>query len=49
MRSYINWNINPKIFKIGGFAIRYYSIIFVLAFGIGYVPDHFICIEYICA
>lgn len=33
---YINWNIDPEIFKIGGFALRYYSIMFVLAFGIGY-------------
>lgn len=33
---YINWNIDPEIFKVGGVAIRYYSIMFVLAFGIGY-------------
>src|SRR6266542_3263485 len=29
---YINWNINPEIFRIGGFALRYYSIMFALAF-----------------
>ena len=29
---YINWNINPEIFRIGGFSIRYYSVLFALAF-----------------
>ncbi len=33
---YINWNINPEIFHIGGFALRYYSLGFLLAFGFSY-------------
>jgi prolipoprotein diacylglyceryl transferase len=33
---YINWNINPEIFRIGGFALRYYSLLFALAFIISY-------------
>lgn len=33
---YIPWNIDPEIFRIGGFALRYYSILFVLAFVCSY-------------
>jgi prolipoprotein diacylglyceryl transferase len=33
---YINWNINPEIFRIGGFAIRYYSVMFAAAFYLSY-------------
>lgn len=32
MILYITWNIDPVIFSIGGFALRYYSIMFALAF-----------------
>ena len=32
----INWNISPEIFRVGGFALRYYSLMFVLAFIISY-------------
>ncbi len=32
MLLYINWNIDPEIFRIGGFALRYYSLMFALAF-----------------
>lgn len=32
----INWNVDPEIFRIGGFAFRYYSLFFVLAFGCSY-------------
>lgn len=32
MIGYINWNISPEIFSIGSFALRYYSIMFALAF-----------------
>lgn len=34
---YINWNVNPEIFRIGGFAIRYYSVLFAIAFILGYL------------
>lgn len=34
---YINWNINPEIFRIGGFALRYYSVLFGIAFLLGYL------------
>ncbi len=31
----INWNFNPDIFKIGSFPIKYYSLMYVLAFVLG--------------
>lgn len=31
----IDWNPSPEIFKIGSFAIRYYSLMFVFAFMLG--------------
>jgi len=36
MLLYINWNIDPEIFRIGGFALRYYSLMFVMAFAGSY-------------
>lgn len=33
----MNWNINPEIFHIGGFALRYYSVLFGIAFLLGYL------------
>lgn len=32
----IKWNVNPEIFRIGGFALRYYSVMFAIAFLLGY-------------
>lgn len=32
----IVWNIDPEIFRIGGFSLRYYSLFFVVAFLLGY-------------
>lgn len=37
MILYINWNIDPEIFRIGGFALRYYSVMFVFAFVFSYL------------
>lgn len=34
---YIKWNIDPEIFRIGGFALRYYSLLFALAFILSYL------------
>lgn len=34
---FIKWNINPEIFRIGGFALRYYSVLFAIAFLLGYI------------
>ena len=34
---YITWNVDPEIFRIGGFALRYYSVLFALAFLSGMV------------
>lgn len=31
----IDWNFNPDLFKIGSFPIKYYSLMYVLAFVIG--------------
>lgn len=33
---YVNWNVAPEIFRIGGFAIRWYSLLFVAGFILGY-------------
>ena len=32
----IHWHVNPEIFSIGGFALRWYSILFVSGFIIGW-------------
>ena len=32
----IHWNVDPVLFHIGGFGLRYYSLMFLLAFGLGY-------------
>jgi len=37
MILYISWNVNPEIFRIGGFALRYYSVMFVFAFFFSYM------------
>ena len=34
--SAIHWNIDPVMFNIGSFGLRYYSMGFLLAFGLGY-------------
>ena len=31
----IDWNPSPELFKIGSFAVRYYSLMFVIAFMLG--------------
>lgn len=33
----ITWNTDPEIFKVGGFSLRYYSLLFAVAFFLGYV------------
>ena len=33
----IHWNVNPEIFRIGGFAIRYYGVLWALSFYLGYL------------
>jgi prolipoprotein diacylglyceryl transferase len=33
----ITWNVNPEIFRIGGFAIRWYGLFFALSFYLGYI------------
>jgi len=37
MTLFINWNIDPEIFRIGGFALRYYSVMFAFAFVFSYL------------
>jgi prolipoprotein diacylglyceryltransferase len=34
---FVNWNVNPKIFRVGGFALRYYSLMFLAAFFFSYL------------
>ncbi len=33
---FIDWNVDPELFRIGGFSLRYYGLLFVLAFLCGY-------------
>jgi prolipoprotein diacylglyceryl transferase len=33
---YIPWDVNPEIFSLGGFSVRYYGLLFALAFVFGY-------------
>ncbi len=35
--TYINWDIDPEIFRIGFFAVRWYSLFFAFAFILGYI------------
>lgn len=41
--AYITWDVNPEIFRIGSFAVRYYGVLWALAFYLGYlVFDRFV-------
>lgn len=33
----IMWDVNPEIFRIGSFAVRWYGLLFALGFAIGYM------------
>jgi phosphatidylglycerol---prolipoprotein diacylglyceryl transferase len=33
----VHWNVDPEIFRIGRFAIRYYGVLWALSFYIGYL------------
>ena len=34
--NFINWNVDPVMFHIGSFGLRYYSLGFLFAFLLGY-------------
>jgi prolipoprotein diacylglyceryl transferase len=34
--TFINWNVDPEIFRIGSFAIRWYGLLFAASFVFGY-------------
>lgn len=33
---FINWDVSPEIFNLGGISIRYYGLLFAVAFLLGY-------------
>lgn len=33
---FINWDVSPELISLGGFSIRYYGLLFALAFVCGY-------------
>jgi phosphatidylglycerol:prolipoprotein diacylglycerol transferase len=35
--DYFNWNVNPEIFRIGNFALRWYGLLFASGFFFGYL------------
>jgi prolipoprotein diacylglyceryl transferase len=35
--NYINWNVDPEIFRIGSFAVRWYGLLFAASFVFGYI------------
>jgi prolipoprotein diacylglyceryl transferase len=35
--SYIHWNVDPEIFRIGSIAVRWYGLLFALGFYFGYL------------
>ena len=37
LSNFIHWNLNPEIFNIEGFALRYYSLLFVSGLILGYL------------
>jgi len=37
MLAYIPWNVDPEIFRVGPLAVRYYGLMWALAFYLGYV------------
>jgi phosphatidylglycerol:prolipoprotein diacylglycerol transferase len=37
---YINWNVDPEIFRMGGFAVRWYGLLFASSFFFGYLILH---------
>ncbi len=36
LSPYINWSVDPEIFRFGAFAIRWYGLLFATAFFLGY-------------
>ncbi|MFZ4399479.1 MAG: prolipoprotein diacylglyceryl transferase [Bacteroidales bacterium] len=37
MLNFIQWNVNPEIFHIGGLSVRWYGLLFAMGFYVGYL------------
>lgn len=37
LQAFITWSPDPEIFRIGGFAVRWYGLLFALSFVFGYI------------
>lgn len=35
--AYIRWNVDPEIFNLGFWGLRYYSLLFVMGIILGYI------------
>ena len=36
MMLFVNWDVDPILFRIGGFQLRYYGLLFIIGFYLGY-------------
>ena len=42
LAQFITWDLDPEIFRIGAFSLRYYGLLFALGFMLGYKVEEYI-------